>query len=159
MNMSSKRLKIDESMWMLTTGEYSDYRVLAVTADKNTAKEWADFCNVSGDRSYPVEVETIPVIPTGRKPYKESVWRASLDLWDNGREGGEITPTVETDVSFLLWEKPPNRPMVRRVRTPWHRSEGGRVDVVGRTRESVVKCLQEQLTMWRSLEDKRGFWG
>jgi hypothetical protein len=139
--------------YAIVTGEYSDYRVLAVSTNKDTAEVWAkavrEHDDGSGYRAYTdASIEEMVLLEPGDEP--KTVHRVHLreEWWDDGRtEGLRVNET--DDLPIANWYGvTPSRPSVCFVRAPVHCGKGGRIEIVGRTRKAVMKVYSEQKAMW-----------
>lgn len=136
-------------MWMISTGEYSDYRICAVCADKSTAENWAAAMN--GESKYDTyRVETVGLIDSGEPPSKVTHWRVNVELRDDGQVE-QRGPFSNTNWKWASYDGlPPTRPHVRYVRAPCHNNMGGRLEVWGDDEQKVLKVMSERIAMWKA---------
>lgn len=139
------------TLFTVESGCYSDHRVHAVFEDEQTAIAWQSAMNSDEDGwNRDAFIGSIVIIETGTKPKKETVWRMNTELWDNGTtdsRGADFISSYPTDSMYM---PPPKRPAVRYVRAPVHKDLGGRLEVVGATREAVEKVTSERIAMWKA---------
>lgn len=146
-------------VYAISSGSYSDYKVLAVTEDKKTAEAWAAALRSDPDGwCSDAEVEELTYIPTGLGSFTVTTYRASVTLWDDGKEESPYCDACTENAISVLNGPPPSRPAVRRVRAPIHRDKGGRIDITAKSAAERDHCLGEQLTLWRAALDKRAYW-
>lgn len=143
----------DRDIWAIASGEYSDYRILAVCESKRAAQAWVDALSKQDDEDYSghssARLECLTLLDPKAKPKKVTIYKRSADVWDNG------TVTSEREWSTTGWtithyETIPVRPATRYVRAPCHNGVGGRIDVRGPTAKSVAKVFSEKLAMWKA---------
>lgn len=138
------RRKAFKHMWAVSTGVYSDYRVCAVFEKQDDAENWAQ---AIGDEA---RVEQIMHVPAGVRPFKQTVYGQSANLWDNGEVVlQDVWSHTDYPIDSLFGEVP-TRPKVRYVRAPIHRNKGGRVDIAGPTAASVAKVMNERIMAWKA---------
>lgn len=137
-----------KTMWVLSSGSYSDYRVHAVCDSKATAKRIAARAKAtkSAWRSeYEIE-ELAYVDDPDLKPVE--TLDLAVDIYDDGRESEpresfrvewEFDPLYE--LSDCLW---------RWVRAPIHNGRGGRLEVRGTDHERVRKVFGERRALIHS---------
>ena len=70
--------------WLMTQGEYSDFRVVAVFADEVTATTWAAAMNDATTEFYPYEIVAVPSIGVGATPEIEVEMRFFADMEVDG---------------------------------------------------------------------------
>lgn len=143
-----ERLK---NIYAIAAGCYSDYRVLAVCDDSETAEQWAKALREDeGVWKSDARVETLPVIPKGDTPRKVVTYHRQIELSDNGNSGGEREWSNEDFIIDLLYGEPTVRPNVRYVRAPCHNNLGGRLEVRGADKTYVDKVFNDRLRMWKA---------
>ena len=135
-------------VWALSSGSYSDYRVLAVYPTKKEAEAAAEILNTSG--GYEFFAEALPTF-TG-EPQRIVIYGLHCDIRDDGRrkvgdiwtssgahaEPEQVADRVEWDVNPLYPER------LRRVSVRWVRyiaDWGGRLEVYGTDAEAVRKAF------------------
>ena len=154
-----------KSIFAVSSGSYSDYRVLAVFETKKDAEIWAkelteakvSYDGVEAD--YPLlpegaQVEEMLLVPKGVAPYKVTHYELRAELWDNGKVD-EQDLQVNVEYAITSYEGiPPTRPRVRYIRAPCHENKGGRLEIHGDSEKKVRKVFSEKVAMW-----KAGQWG
>ena len=137
-------------VWALSSGSYSDYRVLSVYPTKKEAEAAAEILNTSA--GYEFFAEALPTF-TG-EPQRVVIYGLHCNIWDDGRrkvdniwassgayaEPEQVADRVEWDVDPLYPERV-RRVSVRWVRAPIHRGLGGRLEVYGTDSEAVRKAF------------------
>lgn len=138
-----------KTIFAVSRGSYSDYRVLAVFEDEADAKAWAAAMSVDGGYDHP-EVEEFCLVVKGTSPYMVTTYYRSITFWDDGviEDCGVHS---STDWAIALYDgMPPVRPHLRFVRAPCHDGRGGRLDIRGSTAESVNKVGNDRIAAWKS---------
>jgi len=136
------------TIWVVSSGSYSDYRVHAVFADELAAKRAVGMERKPYGESY--VVETLPFFATGEFAEMVTEYRHNIVLWDDGRSDQEHV-SEETGPEFdLTYGPPPARPQVRYVRAPIYGNKGGRIEVRGADRAAVDKTLTDKVAEWRA---------
>lgn len=129
---------MNETMWAISRGEYSDYRVLAVCASEAVAKE--QLARMGGIEYDAARLESIPLLT--EVVDQVQVLRMSVTIWDDGTTSNDFTSMTET-WPFDSWE--PVVPVSWRwVRAPMHKGIGGRLDVRGTDHERVRRVLSDR---------------
>lgn len=129
-----------ETMWAITSGSYSDYRVLCLCQSKSDAKRLAARMNAAGG-SIDAEIEEFPVVSDPDVKQVETL-RMNVDLWDDGSEGEERI-SYWTEWPFDRWAD--TRPVQWRwVRAPVHNGRGGRLEVSGTDHKRARKVFSER---------------
>lgn len=140
-----------EIVYVISSGEYSDYRVVCACPSKEDAEQLA--ARMNGGRSgdyYEYQVEELALLP-GDVQQVETL-RLSTTLWDDGRETDTWDrrdvdwPTGTYDHQPVGW---------RWVRAPMHRNRGGRLDVWGINHERVRKVYGERRALFMTDEAMR----
>lgn len=151
----SKSKKITQT-YAVASGEYSDYRILAVCTDESTAEAWAAALREDPETWHSdARVELVDEISPGVAPFRFS----AVDLRQELRDDGSESPPAITEETCLavgsLYGVPPLRPLVRFVRAPCHDGKGGRLEIRGRTRAGVLKVYGDAHRMWAA--NPRGY--
>lgn len=134
-----------ETITVISSGQYSDYRVLGAVSSKEAADKIVERANShSVDRDgYPTEwrVETIKLIPDDVEPV--SILRMWVDIQDDGTT--KDLPVQQDDVwEFDHYED------LHRVVWQWHRfprtheHKGGRLSVYGTEHERVRRVFSDR---------------
>lgn len=135
-----------EIAWVLSRGEYSDYRVLAVVnGTKKDAEYIAARANAEGTSSYydKVEVEELPIVT--RDVEKVEVLMMSVTIWDDGHTTDDRT-SIRIEWPFdALFGTPDLR--WRWVRAPIHNDKGGRLEVWGTDHDRVKKVFSDRIAL------------
>lgn len=138
-----------KSMFCVSRGSYSDYRVLAVFEDEADANAWAAAMSGSGSYDEP-QVEEMILVEKGEAPRRVTTYRRSIEFWDNGKIDDQGIHS-HTDWAIDSYEGPPPvRPHLRFVRAPCHHNAGGRLDIRGSSAESVDKVGNDRIAAWRA---------
>ena len=140
-----------KTVHVISSGEYSDYRVLAVVEDEATATAWADSLRNEPDGYHSdARVELMPFIPSGTAPAKQHFVCLTENLWDDGKcDHYHVDEEDEYAIGSYRGEAP-LRPLVRFVRALIHEGRGGRIEISGRTLAAVLKVYSEQKAVWKS---------
>jgi hypothetical protein len=126
-------------VYVIASGEYSDYRVLAmVDGTEKQAEDLARRANLNNDyRDY--RAEALPVVA----PDVQQIVCLSMqeNIWDDGTTD-EHHVRLDTRWPFdLLWEEEGRPVAAQWVRAPIHRGVGGRLEVRGTDHERVRKTF------------------
>ena len=123
----------DGTVWVVSSGSYSDYRVLCAAPSKKAAQEIVDVLN-GADEWIKYFVERVPVI---EKAERITVYGIEAIISDAGTVRKEtVRDRDEWNVDPLLPER--LRPVaVRWVRAPIYNGQAGRLEVYGTDRELV----------------------
>lgn len=140
------------TIYAVSQGEYSDYRVLVLCEDQETADRIVAEINESDDSSgaYCTRVEEFCLVPPDYKPNRVECHRAEAVLFDNGTVG-----TIR-QWSYTKWEfevhdpDRPKRPKFEFISAPFYGDHGGALRVYGRTAEGVTKVLNDRLAQFKS---------
>jgi hypothetical protein len=130
-------------MYVVSSGSYSDYRVLCICDSKERAEQVAAALRADSDgwRS-DAGVETLPLVTT--TPEKVITYDWQIEIWDDG------TTTCERKNTRTEWPFDPlygesiTRVSWRWVRAPVHKNKGGRLEVKGTDRTRVAKVFTEK---------------
>jgi hypothetical protein len=136
-------------IYAISSGSYSDYRVLAVFSSKKVAQETLRRWNGTNDSWSSGQVEEFPFYDAVPEP--ETVFSMIQELWDDGTEG-RLNERAHTDMPFdRLFDVPPKgRPSVRFVRAPVHQGKGGRLEVRGTDIKKVQKAFRDRKAQWQA---------
>lgn len=121
-------------VWVVSTGSYSDYRVLCACPTKKDAERVA--------RKYGSDagIESLPIV--GGEVEKVDVLHLSTTLWDDGAET-DTSDRISHCWPFEPWEDV--APLIWRwVRAPMHKNKGGRLDVHGTDHTRVRKVFSDR---------------
>jgi len=138
-----------DKMWALSSGSYSDYRVLCVCPSKKVAKQLAARYNAD-NRSYDeVYVEQIAFV-SDPDIQRIEIMSMFQEIWDNG-EISEPRQQYRVEWPFdLLYPEAAVPVSVRWVRAPIHHNKGGRLEVHGTDHERVRKTFSEMSAALRT---------
>lgn len=138
-------------VYAISSGSYSDYRVLGVAEDEETAKTWAAAIrNAPDSMHHDADVEEMTFIPAGAVPKTRHRVSLMQEWWDDGTERRlGVIEAEEYEIASYHGEVPV-RPKVRFVRAPMYGGLGGRIEIEGRTRAAVMKVYSEQKAVWKS---------
>ena len=146
----------DGTVWVVSSGSYSDYRVLCAAPSKKAAQEIVDVLN-GADEWIKYFVERVPVI---EKAERITVYGIEAIISDAGTVRKEtVRDRDEWNVDPLLPER--LRPVaVRWVRAPIYNGQAGRLEVYGTDRDRVRKTFSDmkaQLLADPALRSRREF--
>jgi hypothetical protein len=145
----------DGTVWVVSSGSYSDYRVHCAAPSKKAAQGIVDALN--GDETYNYFIEQVPVID---KAEKVTIYGVEAIVTDRGTVREEsVRDRDEWNVDPLYPER--LRPVtVRWVRAPIYNGQAGRLEVYGTDRERVRKTFSDmkaQLVVDPALRKRREF--
>jgi len=136
-------------IWVVSSGSYSDYSVLAAFASKSLAEKAAKMrTDEFNYRDYRVE----SLQSFDRDPAVITTFKITTTIWDNGESGHSCAGESEvrrylkserTEPEFDMLYRRAQRPDVRFVRAPVYKNKGGRLD---------VRCEDEQ-ACWQAFSD------
>ena len=124
----------DDSVWVVSSGEYSDYRVWCALATKDDAEALAARCNAAGDKWTTYRVESLPTVSPDIQQVE--VLYLSCTVTDDGtvinqEQHSEVTWPFETGEPPMRWN--------------WHRTMlGCYLSVIGTDTERVRKVYSER---------------
>ena len=147
----------DKSVWLVSSGSYSDYRVRCAAPSKKAAQGIAAELNADDKEWSKYFVERVPVI---EKAERVTVYGIEAIIEDAGTVCEEsVLDREEWNVAPLYPER--LRPVtVRWVRAPAYRGRAGRLEVYGTDRERVRKTFSDmkaQLLADPALRSRREF--
>jgi hypothetical protein len=135
-----------ETVWALSRGSYSDYRVLCIVrGGEDEAKLLAARANAAGDELYedPYEAEELAVVDPDVQ--KVEILTLTSEIFDDGRTK-ESDPRIRVEWPFdALYGTPSLR--WRWVRAPMYRDKGGRLEVWGTDHERVRRVFSDRRAM------------
>ena len=146
----------DKSVWLVTSGSYSDYSVHCAAPSEEAAQGIVAALNTPGKWAR-YFVEQVPVI---EKAERITVYGIEAVIADDGTVREEsVRDREEWNVDPLHPER--LRPVtVRWVRAPAYRGRAGRLEVYGTDRERVRKTFSDmkaQLLVDPKLRSRREF--
>jgi hypothetical protein len=122
----------DGTVWVVSSGSYSDYRVHCAAPSKKAAQEIVDVLN-GADEWIKYFVERVPVIEQAERI---TVYGFEAVIADAGTVCNSVLHRDEWNVNPLYPER--LRPVtVRWVRAPIYNGQAGRLEVYGADRELV----------------------
>jgi hypothetical protein len=134
------------TVWGITTGEYSDYRVQALFATEDAAKRAAalrdDHADISAFNFYSAD---------DSEPKLVQVYYHNVELWDDGTQGSDRAHS-DTHWEYDGYESRfmDKRPYVRFVRAPMHHDKGGRLEVYGINEKACLKTVSDYIAQWKA---------
>ena len=145
----------DKSVWVVSSGSYSDYRVHCAAPSKKAAK--AIIAALNGDETYNYFIEQVPVID---KAEKVTIYGMEAIITDDGTVREEsVRDRDEWNIDPLYPQR--LRPVtVRWVRAPIYHGRAGRLEVYGLDEERVRKTysdMRAQLLADPALRSRREF--
>lgn len=138
-----------KTMWVISSGSYSDYRVQAVCDSKETAETIVARANADRSGGYRSEYEVEELVyMDDPKVQKVETLRLSVTIWDDGTE------TQDTQAYDVEWPFDSLYGLTecewRWVRAPVHDGKGGRLDIRGTDHERVRKVFGERRALIHS---------
>lgn len=144
----------DKSVWVVSSGSYSDYRVHCAAPSKKAAQ--AIVVALNGDETCNYFIEQVPVID---KAEKVTIYGVEAIITDDGTVREESVDRDEWNVDPLYpWRLRPVT--VRWVRAPIYHGRAGRLEVYGTDEERVRKTysdMRAQLLADPALRKRREF--
>ena len=139
--------------YAVSRGCYSDYVVLCVCEDRETAQRFCDAYNSDGgrysDTADTAEIEEMPFYCAGSAPERVVTFRSETVLCDDGTVGA----TGFWDYAGWGFDRgddlPPKRPKVVYCRAPILKNRAGYLRVHGRTAEGVAKATNDRIAAFR----------
>lgn len=132
-----------KTMWAISSGSYSDYRVTAVCESKEIAEATVAKMNLlEGNSSYDeYGIEELPVLD--ESIHRVIIHHMNVEIRDAGGTGAERqwnTPvwSFDEEAVEVAW---------RWIRAPMYNGKAGRLDVWGTDQERVRKVLGDQRAM------------
>lgn len=132
------------TIWAISSGSYSDYRVLCVVdGTKADAEELAQRMRGMSDDIWTgsdVSVEALAFVRPDVQPVE--ILHMRVTVWDNGTTSEERTdvrrewpfdPLYESGLLSWRW-----------VRAPIHKGKGGRLEVMGTDHERVRRVFSDR---------------
>ena len=146
----------DKSVWLVSSGSYSDYRVHCAAPSKKAAQGIVDALN-GDDEWIKYFVERVPVVD---KAEKVTIYGVEAIITDDGTVREEsVRDRDEWNVDPLYQQR--LRPVtVRWVRAPIYNGQAGRLEVYGTDEERVRKTysdMRAQLLADPALRKRREF--
>jgi len=130
-----------KKVYLLASGQYSDYGVHAAFPTKKLAKAAVKVSKVHGRYMDDARVETLHLYDAIPEPVTDL--RLSVVIWDDGATEKDIE-SYETDLPWaLVYGPPPSRPSVTYTRAPIHRNMGGRLGVRGGDLQAVRQAFSD----------------
>lgn len=134
---------MSEYVWVISSGSYSDYRVLCVVEGTKADAERL-LVKIRGEQdiwtSSEASVERLPVVSADIEPVE--VLDMRVNVWDDGTTTDERS-NVRREWSFdLLYEC--GAVSWRWVRAPVHNGKGGRLEVMGTDHEAVRRVFSDR---------------
>ena len=147
----------DKSVWLVSSGAYSDYRVHCAAPNKKAAKAIIAALNSDEPSCHHYFIEQVPVID---KAEKVTIYGIEAIITDDGTVRGEsVRDRDEWNVDPLYPQR--LRPVtVRWVRAPIYYGRAGRLEVYGTDEERVRKTysdMRAQLLADPALRKRREF--
>lgn len=127
--------------WVVTQGEYSDYRICAVCPTQADAEALAARANETEESEY-YEYRVESVFLADADLEKVTTFYRSVTVWDDGRTT-ETNPREVTDWPWA-WNITTHKVHWRWVRAPTHNGRGGRLDVCGTSARLVAKVFSDR---------------
>ena len=135
------------SLWAVTKGSYSDYRVLCICDSKERAKRIA---SLPAKDSWSDDRNVEEILFFDRDPVTVTTYSISEELLDDGTTHA-YREDIRSEWEFDMLYPERNRPAIWRwVRAPYIENRGGRLDVSGTDLERVRKVFSDRKAMLRS---------
>lgn len=131
---------MSEVIWVVSTGEYSDYRVMCACPTKADANAVMKKYNESGDNWSDARVEQLPVVEASVEQIDVLTMEITIQDDDSLRDRGQ---RIRTEWPFdSLY---PHSPVTWRwVRAPIHRGQAGRLEVSGTDHTRVRRVFSDK---------------
>lgn len=143
---------ISKGMWAVSSGSYSDYRVMAVCDSKQRAEKAASVLNSEGGygEAFAEEIRYLD-----HDPKQYTIHSINENLWDNGTSS-EHHESQRTEWEHDLMFPEHVRPVGWRwVRAPMHDNKGGRLEVYGTSLKRVQKVFSDKTAEIRATDALR----
>lgn len=130
-----------KTVYVIASGEYSDYRVLAVVDGTEAEAEVLAARANHGEPYKEFRVEALPVVA----PDVQQITCLSMQvtIWDDGTTDEEHQRIDARWPFDLLWSDEGRPVGARWVRAPMHQGKGGRLEVRGADHERVRKTFSD----------------
>ena len=137
-------------VWAVSSGSYSDYRVLGLFPTKELAERAAmEVCGIDKGYRYDAFTESFTLWAADDMPQAVTFWRVNQTWWDDGSITGEDEEEWTQHELATLFDIPSgDRVAVRWVRAPMHKGKGGRIELTGRSLDGCRKVLSEWRARW-----------
>jgi hypothetical protein len=133
------------TVWAITSGSYSDYRVLALFATKAAAEAQMRRPSPPGSWTEPDDLAAFLLYEADDEPRQVTTYERQIEIWDDGTTSNP-RESVRTEWEFdTMHGRPSKRPQVRFVRAPVHKGKGGRLEVRGSDKSAVDKAYSDQI--------------
>ena len=135
------------SIWGISQGSYSDYRVLALCDTKKRAEAVAA---LPGSDSYGDGLMVEEFVYLDHDPERVTTYLLSVEIFDTGSVKNHHE-RMRTEWEFSMLYPEDNRPVRWRwVRAPMYNGKGGRLEVMGTDQERVRKVFSDRTAMLRT---------
>jgi len=144
------------TVWAVTRGSYSDYKVLAIFAANADAERHLATASASGIWNRAESVEQFDFYDEGEQPELITWYERSAVILDDGSATHE-NESVQTDWDYdQLYGHQTARPSVRFVRAPIYQDKGGRLEIRGTDRQAVNQSYGDNLAQIRYGAEQTG---
>jgi len=148
---------MSKTLWAVTSGSYSDYRVHVLLETEDQAIEVARAADAQ-EGCHDYAVESFPFYPTVAEITEPiTIYEMSVVLWDDGRHDlpSYEEPVTRMEFQHYKFVPPKTRPRIRQVRAPVYKNKGARLDVTARTETMVRKAMNDRLMEHKALGARR----
>lgn len=134
----------------IVSGSYSDYKIHSIYPTRELAEQAiASILRLPTESMYSGDgysVEEFPWFTADRLPVPVTVYEVNENWWFNGIRSDYREMVHHEHEARRSWHAIPesSRPVVRWVEAPVHKGEGGRIEVRGLVKESVMKVLHDR---------------
>lgn len=131
---------MSDKAWAVSKGSYSDYGVLCICPDRETAERIARDVNADQHSYGEAFVEQISFLTESRTV---QTYGLECEVWDNGTTSETRERDMVEHEANMLWPER-NRPVTKRwVRAPMYHNTGGRLEVYGTDQERVRRVFSD----------------
>jgi hypothetical protein len=147
---------MSKTLWAVSIGSYSDYRVQALFETEEQAEKVVREADAI-DSGYGYYTETFEFYAKDETPEAFIIYQASIWLFDDGTYGAVKVTSDGPKMEFQHFYKvpPKTRPHIRQIRTPYLKGKGARLDVTGRTDTMVRKVVSDRLAEHKALGPRK----
>lgn len=143
------------TVWGLTRGSYSDYRICAIFERKEDAEAALNVRDARIGWGGGEDVEEFSFYPAGGSPLTVTTHHWTGEFTDAGDEPRR-NKAVEVEWEYNRSDPSGPRPSVRFVRAPIHRDKGGRLEVRGTDLLAVQHAWSDNVARIRANVSLRG---
>lgn len=131
---------LDEMLWTVERGEYSDHKVMCACRTKAEAQAVLDAYNADEESRRAARLGRLPLVS---EPVRITTLSVQVNIFDDDTTD-EIREMIRTEFEFdMLWPQHAKPVSWVWVRAPIHNGKGGRLEVHGTDQERVRKVFSD----------------